>query len=340
MDSPLVNATSASASPSSSLKWSSAFLDSMVPEQTTMGYPWYHVPSDDLLSTIPDRILSLILPVVAYWAYSLLFHFFDTVGEKWEWLEKYRIHEPTEVQSRNKVSKRSVVIMVVIQHAIQTALGLLVLEAPQGQKDHQKEMRALAAVVASLADVLLGRRTAARSLAAYGQQIIWWSYWWVVPTLQFFAGFILVDTWQYFFHRLFHTNQYLYKKFHSWHHRLYVPYAFGALYNHPFEGFLFDSLGTLVAHQLTFQSQRQAVFFFTFSTFKTVDDHCGYSLPFDPFQIFFSNNAAYHDIHHQSFGIKKNFSQPFFIHWDYWLGTRMTRAEADARIAGKKEKEL
>jgi hypothetical protein len=81
-------------------------------------------------------------------------------------------------------------------------------------------------------------------------------------------------------------------------------------------------------------STRQDVILFTFATLKTVDDHCGYSLPFDPLQFLFSNNADYHDIHHQAIGIKKNFAQPFFIHWDAIMGTRMTRKD----IAGAQAK--
>lgn len=112
--------------------------------------------------------------------------------------------------------------------------------------------------------------------------------------------------------------------FHSRHHRLYVPYAYGALYNHPFEGFLLDTLGTGLAYLLAGMTVRQSMWFFTCSTIKTVDDHCGYALPFDPIQHLTSNNAAYHDIHHQSWGIKTNFSQPFFTFWDKYLGTMWT----------------
>lgn len=110
--------------------------------------------------------------------------------------------------------------------------------------------------------------------------------------------------------------------FHSRHHRLYVPYAFGALYNHPVEGFLLDTAGTGVAFLVSGMTNRQAMWFFTFSTIKTVDDHCGYAFPWDPLQHFTSNNAAYHDIHHQSWGIKTNFCQPFFVFWDHMLGTQ------------------
>ena len=96
-----------------------------------------------------------------------------------------------------------------------------------------------------------------------------------------------------------HMNTFLYKTLHSWHHRLYVPYSYGALYNHPVEGFFLDSCGAVIAEWLTGMSIRQASLLFTIATFKTVDDHCGYSLPFDPLQWFTSNNSDYHDIHHQ-----------------------------------------
>lgn len=100
-----------------------------------------------------------------------------------------------------------------------------------------------------------------------------------------------------------------------------MPYAYGALYNHPFEGFLLDTLGAGLAYLMVGMTVRQSMWFFTCSTLKTVDDHCGYALPFDPLQHLTSNNAGYHDIHHQSWGIKSNFSQPFFTFWDRFLGT-------------------
>lgn len=80
---------------------------------------------------------------------------------------------------------------------------------------------------------------------------------------------LIMDAHQYFFHRLFHINKFLYKYVHSHHHRLYVPYAFGALYNHPVEGFLLDSLGATIAFELTRMSPRMTLIFFTFSTLKT-----------------------------------------------------------------------
>lgn len=162
-------------------------------------------------------------------------------------------------------------------------------------------------------------------------------YWIVVPFLQLLVAITILDTWQYFLHRLMHTNRWMYTAIHSRHHRLYVPYAYGALYNHPVEGFLLDTLGAGMAYKVTRMTLRQGTFFFCFSTVKTVDDHCGYSLPWDPMQHITSNNAAYHDIHHQTWGIKTNFSQPFFTFWDRLLSTRYVgdRAEKQRRIAAQ-----
>ncbi|KAI9372601.1 fatty acid hydroxylase superfamily-domain-containing protein [Aspergillus egyptiacus] len=165
-------------------------------------------------------------------------------------------------------------------------------------------------------------------------------YWCCIPALQFFWAICVVDTWQYFLHRAMHLNRWLYVKFHSRHHRLYVPYAFGALYNHPVEGFLLDTVGAGIGFLTSGMTHRQSVFFFTVSTIKTVDDHCGYAFPWDPFQHMTANNAAYHDIHHQSWGIKTNFSQPFFIIWDrlfdtQWKGEVKLRYERSREAAQK-----
>lgn len=157
-------------------------------------------------------------------------------------------------------------------------------------------------------------------------------YHFIVPALQFGLAILIVDTWQYFLHRAMHMNKWLYTTFHSRHHRLYVPYAYGALYNHPFEGFLLDTLGTGLAYLAAGMTVRQSMWFFTMSTIKTVDDHCGYAFPWDPLQHITKNNAEYHDRHHQLIGIKTNFSQPFFTFWDSLLGTQWKGGEPSPRL--------
>jgi len=167
-----------------------------------------------------------------------------------------------------------------------------------------------------------GEQVLAPAFASWELQLAKFIYWIAVPVLQFCAAVVILDTWQYFLHRGMHMNHWLYTTLHSRHHRLYVPYAYGALYNHPVEGFTLDTLGSGIAHLLTRGTVRQSIVFFTFSSIKTVDDHCGYALPWDPLQHITSNNATYHDIHHQSWGIKSNFSQPFFTFWDRFFNTK------------------
>ncbi|XP_020091151.1 sphinganine C4-monooxygenase 1-like [Ananas comosus] len=145
----------------------------------------------------------------------------------------------------------------------------------------------------------------------------------LVIVRQFFVGMFVIDTWQYFWHRYMHVNKFLYRHIHSWHHRLIVPYAFGSQYNHPLEGLILDTLGGALAYLLSGMSARTSIFFFSFSTIKGIDDHCGLWLPGNIFHMFFWNNTAYHDIHHQLFGTKYNFSQPFFITWDKIFRTHM-----------------
>lgn len=145
----------------------------------------------------------------------------------------------------------------------------------------------------------------------------------LVLARQFITAMLVMDTWQYFMHRYMHQNKFLYKHIHSLHHRLIVPYSFGALYNHPIEGLLLDTIGGALSFLLSGMSPRASIFFFSFATIKTVDDHCGLWLPGNLFHMFFNNNSAYHDVHHQLYGNKYNFSQPFFVMWDKILGTYM-----------------
>ncbi|KAF9054326.1 sphingosine hydroxylase [Panaeolus papilionaceus] len=285
-------------------------------------YPFYYTKSTRLHPDIPDTVLTMASPVIAYWALSLFFHALDMSG--WKWLDRYRIHEAAEVKQRNLVSRTHVVLAVIFQQVVQTTLGLLTLPGEVTTPvDHVPELQRIATFIQMWTPYHLN--------VLRLSQVASFVYWWGIPAVQLFFAMFIIDTWQYFLHRWMHVNKWLYKHFHSWHHRLYVPYAFGSLYNHPVEGFVLDSCGALAAEIITRMTTRQAMFLFTFSTLKTVDDHCGYNLPFDPLQLISGNNANYHDIHHQTIGIKSNFAQPFFIHWDTLLGTRMTREDIEQR---------
>ncbi|XVE53247.1 hypothetical protein DITRI_Ditri02bG0188700 [Diplodiscus trichospermus] len=116
---------------------------------------------------------------------------------------------------------------------------------------------------------------------------------------QFVVAMLVFDTYQYFLHRYLHQNKFLYKHLHSKHHSLVVSYPFGAIYSHPIEGSLFDIIGGSLAIYLSGMSPRTSAFFSSFCAMKSVDDHCGLLLPGNPFHFFFTNNTAYHDLHHQ-----------------------------------------
>ncbi|KAM3160625.1 Sphingolipid C4-hydroxylase SUR2 [Lachancea thermotolerans] len=301
-------------------KGSFSFMDSDVAPEVTIR------PKESLLPWLSDGCLSLALPVIAYWSFSMMFHAIDTL----RLAEKFRIHPSQEVASRNKAGRMEVLREVLFQHFLQTVTGgLLVYFDPEPTTGF--EARAM--------------WEWKRALPFWvPNQAIYYGYMYGISLIKVFVGFCIIDSWQYWLHRLMHNNKTLYKMYHSRHHRLYVPYAYGALYNSPTEGFLLDTLGTGIAAIVTKLTHREQIALFTFATLKTVDDHCGYALPWDPFQWIFPNNAVYHDIHHQQFGIKTNFAQPFFTLWDQLCGTKFHGLEqyekAQRRITIDKYKEF
>ncbi|KAL8157249.1 hypothetical protein AgCh_002089 [Apium graveolens] len=202
-------------------------------------------------------------------------------------LDKYRLHSRKDEQEKNLVPKKTVVKGVLLQQLLQAIVAIILFK-----------------VTGDSAGDASGKQSSP-----------------IVLARQFFTAMVVLDTWQYFMHRYMHHNKFLYRHVHSQHHRLVVPYAFGALYNHPLEGLILDTIGGALSFLISGMSPRASIFFFSFATIKTVDDHCGLWLPGNPFHIFFRNNSAYHDVHHQLYGTKYNFSQPFFVTWDKILGT-------------------
>ncbi|KAH9609529.1 hypothetical protein KSS87_023478 [Heliosperma pusillum] len=203
--------------------------------------------------------------------------------------DNYRLHSRKDEDEKNLVPKSTVVKGVLLQQFVQAVVALI-----------------LFAVTGSSIETLSEQKTSIFVLAR-----------------QFLTAMMVLDTWQYFMHRYMHHNKFLYRHIHAQHHRLVVPYAFGALYNHPLEGLILDTIGGALSFLISGMSPRTSIFFFSFATIKTVDDHCGLWLPGNPFHVFFKNNTAYHDVHHQLYGTKYNFSQPFFVMWDRILGTYM-----------------
>ncbi|GAP86449.1 putative fatty acid hydroxylase superfamily protein [Rosellinia necatrix] len=315
----------------------------------------------DAISWFPDFYMSAVAPVVAYWVVSAIFHVIDIYDlfPQYRLHTPEEITQRNRA-TRFEVF-RDVIIQQIIQIGMAVVLGYTDPPQMTGHEDYEVAVwatrvrlaqRALPAILGLLGinaatvskNMALSHPLLAGALAggyypflstsldttdgALVPTFATWElmvakaiYYIVIPAFQFALAVGILDTWQYFLHRGMHMNKWLYTKFHSRHHRLYVPYAYGALYNHPFEGFLLDTLGAGMAYKVAGMTAKQGIVFFICSTIKTVDDHCGYALPWDPLQHLTGNNATYHDIHHQSWGIKTNFSQPFFTFWDRALGT-------------------
>ncbi|KAK6133671.1 hypothetical protein DH2020_032581 [Rehmannia glutinosa] len=238
---------------------------------------------------LSDELIGTFAPIIVYWLYSGVYVLLGS-------LENYRLHTKKDEDEKNLVSKMDVVKGVLLQQAVQ----------------------AVVATILFAMNLLSTQVTGSDTDPTQTQQTSL-----IVLARQFLVAMMVLDTWQYFMHRYMHHNKFLYRHIHSQHHRLIVPYAFGALYNHPVEGLLLDTIGGALSFLISGMSPRASIFFFSFATLKTVDDHCGLWLPGNLFHLLFRNNSAYHDIHHQLYGNKYNFSQPFFVMWDRILGTYM-----------------
>ncbi|KAI9923752.1 hypothetical protein ASPWEDRAFT_164012 [Aspergillus wentii DTO 134E9] len=352
-------------------------------------------PRPSLIPGLPDELLKTFIVPALYWISSGLFHLIDAL----DLFPQYRLHEPEELQTRNRVTIWQCIKQVVIQQASQIALGLwIALKQPSmpvdyiGKEDYdiafwaqklrlaQRMIPSLLALVGIDSFSLASKLPLDHSLAGLlsGGKYPWltqtmvnngllqtvpaftgWElllakviYWAIVPTARMFIAVAAIDLWQYVVHRTLHRNKWLYSRIHAVHHRLYVPYALGALYNHPLEGFFLDTVGAILSQALVKQSIRERIFFYSLTTVKSVGDHSGYLFPFDPLQMFTPNNTRYHDIHHQSWGIKHNFSQPYLVFWDRYMGTEwkgdatalyekgVERAKSELRQRQNQEKEL
>src|SRR5262249_4028629 len=151
--------------------------------------------------------LSLALPIVAYWLYSLFFHFLDM--QKWQWLEKYRIHPPEEIAKRNRVTRLQVVRDVLVQQLGQIAVGVIMFyfEPVEFVPDHALALQKLRSPPWNLPNLA-------------SAEVM---YWFVFPVLRQIMAVFVLDAWEYWIHRFMHINKFLYRHIHSRHHRLYVP---------------------------------------------------------------------------------------------------------------------
>lgn len=165
-------------------------LQGMTP--TTLLPPFYHTFRPSLLSFISDKYLSVAVPVLVYWLLSLLFLALDNA--QIPYFEARRIHESPEVAKRNKATIGEVVKAVVVQHTIQTIMGIAWFEDDETiyrrevYVDHVQGMAGMARNVANVLLLVLGPRSGEDLLKRHGEAIVRWTYWWGYPIAQFFLA--------------------------------------------------------------------------------------------------------------------------------------------------------
>jgi sphinganine C4-monooxygenase len=179
--------------------------------------------------------------IAAYWALAGVYELVAYL--RIPAIETYRIHTLEEEKKKNRKSRRHVILRVLTQHAVQAALASAFVLVDPGNCE------------------ALGTQTLTKRATGL------------------LMAMLVLDAWQYFIHRAAHESKFLYRTIHSTHHKLYIPYAVGALYNHPLEALFLDSVGGLLAMVASGIDCQTSVYFTTFATMKTVFDHCGYFFP-------------------------------------------------------------
>ncbi|KAG7280083.1 hypothetical protein CRUP_018039 [Coryphaenoides rupestris] len=134
------------------------------------------------------------------------------------------------------------------------------------------------------------------------------------------ACLLLFDLQYFVWHFLHHKIPWLYRTFHKVHHTFTVTSALTTEHSGAWE---MMSLGFFAAinpymlgcHPLT------ELAFFVLNIWLSVEDHCGYDLPWATHRLVpwgLYGGAPHHDLHHLTFS--SNYA-PYFTHWDRLAGT-------------------
>ena len=152
--------------------------------------PWYYKPDTQFLGGVSDFWLSLLGPIVAHWLFCAAFEILDR--SDWEWLKQYKIHESSEVASRNRVTRKQVLITVILQQVVQITLGYFWIDENSETggpiSAHLPRIQSLAPTVLRSVEALVGRRFAAYLWLHKAQDLVYYVYWWAIPLVQLLAG--------------------------------------------------------------------------------------------------------------------------------------------------------
>ncbi|XP_034413963.1 cholesterol 25-hydroxylase-like protein [Cyclopterus lumpus] len=134
---------------------------------------------------------------------------------------------------------------------------------------------------------------------------------------------LLFDFQSFTWHLLHHRVPWLYRTFHKLHHSSSAPSALTTEHSGSMETL---SLGFFAAANpvLLGLHPLSELVFFLLNIWLSVEDHCGYDLPWAPHRLVplgLYGGARHHDLHH----LKSNCNYaPYFTHWDRLAGTLCT----------------
>ncbi|KAK5880670.1 hypothetical protein CesoFtcFv8_021555 [Champsocephalus esox] len=139
-----------------------------------------------------------------------------------------------------------------------------------------------------------------------------------------FVCLLLFDFQSFTWHLLHHRVPWLYRTFHKVHHSSSSTWALTT-----------EATGAMETLSLGFFSGCTPVLlglhplsqlgFFLLNIWLSVEDHCGYDLPWATHRLFplhLYGGAPHHDLHHLNSSC--NYA-PYFTHWDRLIGTLQTR---------------
>ena len=199
-------------------------------------------PVPPLLPYISDLHLSLVIPLVTYWALGLFFHWCDISGH----FQQYRIHTSAEEKSRNCVSRGECLRGVLLNQSLQTLLGavagwtgdgdfhgseaydvakwalrfrqlkgilpnvlvLIAIDVKILDQFLKPSYPWFAAIISPSAECSPGSDFNPLELLV-GQTI----YHIIIPFVLFVFAVLIADSWQYFGHRWMHQNKFMYSTF-------------------------------------------------------------------------------------------------------------------------------
>lgn len=215
--------------------------------------PYTETPLPDLFPFISDFGLSLLAPIVVYWVVSLFFHVIDTLDLWPQYrlhtpeeilrrnhASRYDVardvivqqiiqiasgvvlsyHDPPQMTGREDYDVATWATRVrLAQRALPGLLGVLGLDATAIAENLAGEHPLIAGALRGghypfLTTELAGAEgVLVPAFAGWELTVAKAMYWLVVPGLQLFLAVAVLDTWQYFLHRLMHTNKWLYSRF-------------------------------------------------------------------------------------------------------------------------------